>query len=543
MASPSAKGVLSCRSSVTGTAEAAKIALRRWKREGYTTLDPDNEDHVQAYQKLRLMMAHVNPKKLMEFMKKSKSEISMGSSTEEEYWCVPKTNFPNGLPDAIKEMVVDPNALVQTQTNNGCTTIQSIDSENFWVVDKAISRSLLGKGTYTLKFWGRSATKCNLTNGPSEATTNGSGAGASGDPSLPAITNGSATGGQAQGSQPGSATGGQNQPPVIILDQQPAVTVQQAAIVPTGNSSRVLPRTISDTSDDGVMDKCAKRRKNLSETLQKNRSDVHEAAAKDMWWSGNTWNHDTVAVLLGDLLQVIESIVEERTKSSGTKGVEGLLAKVTDFLQDLFCFRPMFEHVHHFKHVFPNLQKLGGEMTGTGRLITMLAEVREKGPEHFELAKADCIDRISFRGTPLFQSYCEATFSNALDKAKIALNGPLEAGESGWDAGADWSATGGPSESNVADCKRHLEFALQIRPVNQGLIDTAQCCLKIFCSGAPQRELLEYFHEQPILVGKFLNDWAPRAPISLAARMLSTDCSFVHSKFGDLVNWTVPNTS
>ena len=115
--------------------------------------------------------------------------------------------------------------------------------------------------------------------------------------------------------------------------------------------------------------------------------------------------------------------------------------------------------------------------------------------------------------------------------------------ESGSDAGADWSATGGPSESNVADCKHHLEFALQIRPVNQGLIDTAQCCLKIFCSGAPQRELLEYYHENPILVGKFLNDWAPRAPISLAARMLSTDCSFVHSKFGDLVNWTVPNTS
>ena len=77
MTNPSAKGVISSRSSVTGTAEAAKIALRRWKREGYTTLDPDNEDHVQAYQKLRLMMAHVNPKKLIEFMNKSKSEITI----------------------------------------------------------------------------------------------------------------------------------------------------------------------------------------------------------------------------------------------------------------------------------------------------------------------------------------------------------------------------------------------------------------------------------------------------------------------------------
>ena len=171
-------------------------------------------------------------------------------------------------------------------------------------------------------------------------------------------------------------------------------------------------------------------------------------------------------------------------------------------------------------------------MTGTGQLITMLAEDAANGTSTFDMTKVDIVDRSYFRGTPLFQSYCEASFSKLLDKARDALG--------------DWSATGGPAESNIAECRRHLECALQIRNVNQGLIDTAQCGLKMFCSGTPPVQLLEYFHEKPIPVGKFLNHWAPRAPISLACRMVSEDfvyCSFSHNKFGDLVNWAVPNTS
>ena len=305
-----------------------------------------------------------------------------------------------------------------------------------------------------------------MTNsGPSDANPAISGARGSDDPPPAAITLG----------QPQAASVPVSDPPVIILGQQ------QAAGVPRGNPPRVLPRTQSDTSDDAVVDKVAKRRKNLSETLLKLRRDIQDAAAKDMWWSNNTWNHDTVAVLLGDLLQVIESIVEEK-RSSGMTGVEALFAKVTDFLHDLFCLSPMFEHAHHFKHVFPTLQTMGCEMTGAGRLITMLAGMNANGEQHFDMTQADVVDRIAFRGTPLFQSYCDANFSNALDKARIALCGQsgsateddsvsAKRSESGSDAGADWSATGGPPESNIADCKHHLEFALQIRPVNQVLID------------------------------------------------------------------------
>ena len=213
-----------------------------------------------------------------------------------------------------------------------------------------------------------------------------------------------------------------------------------------------------------------------------------------------------------------------------------MLVKVTDFLQDLFCGKPMFEHVHHFKHVFPNLKKLGGEMTGIGQLITMLAEDAANETSNFDMSKVDVVDRPFFRGTPLFRSYCESSFSKMLGKARTALGGSDI-------AAADWSATGGPAESNIAECKRHLEFALQMRPVNQGLIDTAQCGLKWFCSGTPQRQLLEHFHKNPRTVGKFLNHWAPRAPIYVACRMTTEDGSFLHNKFGDLVNWAVPSTS
>ena len=191
-----------------------------------------------------------------------------------------------------------------------------------------------------------------------------------------------------------------------------------------------------------------------------------------------------------------------------------------------------------------------------------MAEDAANGTSTFDMTKVDIVDRHYFRITPLFQSYSEATFSTMLDKARIALcgksgsatdgesvsatggkSGSATGGDLGGDAAADWSATGGPAESNIAECRRHLEFALQIRPVNQGLIDTAQCGLKWFCSGTPHRQLLEHFHENPMTVGKFLNHWAPRAPIYVACRMTTEDGSFLHNKFGDLVNWAVPNTS
>ena len=60
MDNPSLRGVL-CRSPNTADTHAAKVALRRWQRDGFS-LDPDNEDHVQAYMKLRLLAAHVSEK-------------------------------------------------------------------------------------------------------------------------------------------------------------------------------------------------------------------------------------------------------------------------------------------------------------------------------------------------------------------------------------------------------------------------------------------------------------------------------------------------
>ena len=82
----------------------------------------------------------------------------MGTVTEEEYWCVPKTNFPNGLPDAIKECVEDPNALESAQLHGNA----QFDSDNFYIVDKAIPCTSLGKGVTTLKFYAGNSTKCNL---------------------------------------------------------------------------------------------------------------------------------------------------------------------------------------------------------------------------------------------------------------------------------------------------------------------------------------------------------------------------------------------
>ena len=171
------------------------------------------------------------------------------------------------------------------------------------------SHTPLGKGVTTLKFWGGNSTKCNLNaSRPSQASS----------------------GAIASDGQPQAALEVSSQAaPVIITDQPKAVPV------PTGDSSRELRKRGSDASDDAAApDKSTKRRKTLSDTLVLLRTDIKDAVANDMWWSDNTWNHDTVAVLLGDLLQVIANIVED--KKSGLRELRHCSRRLQTFSRTSF---------------------------------------------------------------------------------------------------------------------------------------------------------------------------------------------------------------
>ena len=79
------------------------------------------------------------------WLQKSKAEMSVGSGCKWEHWCVPRTNFPTGLPDQIAQCEVRGELLAEVLLKN-----QSVDHEMFFVIDQQIPRDKLGQGVTVL---------------------------------------------------------------------------------------------------------------------------------------------------------------------------------------------------------------------------------------------------------------------------------------------------------------------------------------------------------------------------------------------------------
>ena len=74
-----------------------------------------------------------------------------------------------------------------------------------------------------------------------------------------------------------------------------------------------------------------------------------------------------------------------------------------------------------------------------------------------DFTDVDIVDRNQFRQTPLWQSYCEGKFRVLMAKAKAALATERGAHADGQPQAAEtWTD--------------HVELALQIRPVDDGLL-------------------------------------------------------------------------
>ena len=163
----------------------------------------------------------------------------------------------------------------------------------------------------------------------------------------------------------------------------------------------------------------------------------------------------------------------------------------------------MFRHLHHFKGIFQSLEEKGAPATGSGKLIELLARVPATDSSQLDLSSFDVVDRNLFRRTELFRSYCERTFQLWMQKAAYNL-----------------AATGA--------CEFELRTALEIRPVSQDLLDTANHALQIFHPEAAQdnnRAKLEYVISDKSIIA-FLKGFAPQRPITLASQMMLEETTF-----------------
>ena len=477
--------------------DEAVRALKRFAKSGLTDIDPDNKDHVSSYLTLRATVGRVDGKRLSHYLANKKANIQHGAASEMEYWGVPKTNFPDGLPEDIQEALVAQEDLQEAEVLGGGT----FDHELYYIIDKCVPRHRLRKNVRSLKFFTGSVTKVGA-NAMSMST---------GSERL-ALDNTDA-GDPPQAVDPPQAAAG-TQPQAAAGDSQP-----QAEPV---ERKRALVASGSDAPEPEE-DKVAKRRRMLSGTLSDLRSAIKGAADSGKWHSNSDWCQDTVHFLVQELMQVLKNIIDQETPPAGAtgppaaatgadgpKGPEGpapcfvkLLNKVQDFLVGIFTTRPMFDSVCHFKCVFTELKQMGADETGEGKLIEMLANVESNSVNQLDMSQVDVVDRTNFRHTTLYKSYCERIFQRLLDNAKAKL-----------------------AEAATGACKDLLESALRVRPVSQGLVDTANCAFKFFCSSSSEIELLEMFMKDKVVLGKMLQDWGPKQHVTLACQLLSDEANF-----------------
>ena len=123
----------------------AQRALKRLADAGVDA-DPDDAKHIEAYKALRALRGRVDAVSFRRYLDKKQSIQHHGAQEELEYWGVPRTNFPTGLPDVLKESLVSAKDLVHTECLGG-----QIDLVNYFVLDLETDRKKLGKNVRKLR--------------------------------------------------------------------------------------------------------------------------------------------------------------------------------------------------------------------------------------------------------------------------------------------------------------------------------------------------------------------------------------------------------
>ena len=126
--------------------KCAQIALKRYQTDGCAA-DPHSNDHIQAYLQLRATAGCVSAETFMKYLASRISNAKHGANAEDQYWAVPKQNFPDGLPDKLKANVVSEEDLVQAQILGGGT----FDFEGFYILDQDVPRQGLGRNVKLLR--------------------------------------------------------------------------------------------------------------------------------------------------------------------------------------------------------------------------------------------------------------------------------------------------------------------------------------------------------------------------------------------------------
>ena len=103
----------------------AANALREYARQG-ADVDPKSDEHRRAYIALRDTHARCSSEQFAKYLESVKTKVSQGAISRQEYWAVPKVNFPDGLPEHIQEYTIG---------EDNCEGF-IVDLKHYYVIDR-----------------------------------------------------------------------------------------------------------------------------------------------------------------------------------------------------------------------------------------------------------------------------------------------------------------------------------------------------------------------------------------------------------------------
>ena len=347
-------------------------ALWRFRTNGLA-IDPENPEHVNAYQVLRKntgTKGAVNGKTLLAYVNSLTPPGEHGAQSYVKYWGVPKANFAGGLlPTYLLPSMHTPASLEEA----GVLAYGSIDHDQFYVIDKSVDRTRLGSNLRTFKFFTGSTTTLNTRQAGNRYT-------------------GSTTGLQSH-NQPAAAN------PQIIITAPDAPTHHPVALPPhaapvsqphaassssqpqAANTRRTLKLRCTD--DDGAVDEppAKTRKRRLAETMAVLRASIASAAEDKKWHSSSAWANNTVTFYVNEIITVMQTLAQEAHAAGQSPAASLLLIdKVWNFIASQLQEHAHFKDLCHFQDIFDKFSAMGATPTGTIKiLVKMIA------------AKATCV--------------------------------------------------------------------------------------------------------------------------------------------------------
>ncbi len=365
-------------------------ALTSYAKSG-KPVDPSDESSIELYINMRSTMQRVSADTFVRWSTNSSKRMSLGCAWEVGYYGVPKSNFPKGLPPPIKKLEVPTSTLEGCQLMGGGT---EVDHANYYVVDMAAERHMLGQNVMTLRFYGKA--KRNLTEQPApsggyqrEPATIGGGHFANHGPS-------------SSGSGPHS------------LEDAPTPTL--------GDGPAPRGGTVRRHGSDGGSDEepVAKKARLLQATMETLRDSIRAAADAGRWTSVSAFSTNTVNFPITELYDVMRDQFKVGCQPTAAVHIAGFLSRI-------FMKRPMFEHLAAFKTRFTELANISGRKPqDLGVLIERLANLTADGDGMVSFADVHVTARMTFRECVLYLNFVHLRLASKLKKARVQPTAELK---------------------------------------------------------------------------------------------------------------------